>query len=241
MKMQPVENIPVPASGSVELKPGSLHVMLFGLNKELKTGDTFPLTLQVRKGRRADGAGPGQGAAGELSRESMSMNRLRLSAVCACAGTVAACGAARMRSASGRTSARRRQHRIPARRRRRRGAGGSAPCRRAAVRRSARLAVAARPRSPSRGTAEMDAYLVTAPRASRSRTAKVTFDTDMTNMSHGLYLVPAQPAGDGHYVGQRALLDAGSLACDHHRRAPGAGDRQAAFRVHGERPIGERR
>jgi periplasmic copper chaperone A len=49
MKMSPVENIPVPASGSVELKPGSLHVMLFGLNKELKTGDTFPLTLRYQK------------------------------------------------------------------------------------------------------------------------------------------------------------------------------------------------
>lgn len=50
MKMQQVENIPVPASGSVELKPGSLHIMLFGLNKELKTGDTFNLTLQYKKG-----------------------------------------------------------------------------------------------------------------------------------------------------------------------------------------------
>ena len=50
MKMQQVENIPVPASGSVELKPGSLHVMLFGLNKELKAGDTFPLTLRYEKG-----------------------------------------------------------------------------------------------------------------------------------------------------------------------------------------------
>ena len=50
MKMQHIENIPVPASSSVELKPGSLHVMLFGLSKELKTGDTFPLTLRYEKG-----------------------------------------------------------------------------------------------------------------------------------------------------------------------------------------------
>ncbi len=49
MKMAPVENIPVPPSGSVELKPGSLHVMLFGLNKDLKTGDVFPLTLRYQK------------------------------------------------------------------------------------------------------------------------------------------------------------------------------------------------
>jgi len=49
MVMTPVENIPVPASGSVELKPGSLHIMLMGLNKELKTGDTFLLTLKYQK------------------------------------------------------------------------------------------------------------------------------------------------------------------------------------------------
>jgi periplasmic copper chaperone A len=49
MKMTPVENIPVPASGSVELKPGSLHIMLMKLNKDLKTGDTFPLTLKYQK------------------------------------------------------------------------------------------------------------------------------------------------------------------------------------------------
>ena len=50
MKMTPVENIPVPASGSVELKPGSLHVMLMKLNKELKTGDTFAADAEVREG-----------------------------------------------------------------------------------------------------------------------------------------------------------------------------------------------
>jgi periplasmic copper chaperone A len=49
MKMTPVENIPVPASGSVELKPGSLHIMLMKLNKDLKSGDTFPLTLSYQK------------------------------------------------------------------------------------------------------------------------------------------------------------------------------------------------
>ena len=49
MKMTPVENIPVPASGSVELKPGSLHIMLMKLTKDLNTGDTFPLTLKYQK------------------------------------------------------------------------------------------------------------------------------------------------------------------------------------------------
>ena len=50
MKMQQVESIPVPASGTVELKPGAFHVMLFGLNKELKVGDTYQLTLNYEKG-----------------------------------------------------------------------------------------------------------------------------------------------------------------------------------------------
>ena len=50
MVMQRVESIPVPASGTTELKLGSIHVMLFGLNKEMKVGDTFPLTLTFQKG-----------------------------------------------------------------------------------------------------------------------------------------------------------------------------------------------
>ncbi|MGZ8606978.1 MAG: copper chaperone PCu(A)C [Actinomycetota bacterium] len=46
MAMVPIEDIPVPAAGSVELKPGSLHVMCMPLNRELAEGDTFPVTLQ---------------------------------------------------------------------------------------------------------------------------------------------------------------------------------------------------
>jgi periplasmic copper chaperone A len=41
--------LPVPASGSVELKPGSYHVMLIGLKKPLKAGETIPLTLHFEK------------------------------------------------------------------------------------------------------------------------------------------------------------------------------------------------
>jgi len=50
MKMQQVESIPVPASGTVELKPGAFHVMLFGTNRELKVGDTYKLTLKYENG-----------------------------------------------------------------------------------------------------------------------------------------------------------------------------------------------
>ncbi|MBS1837464.1 MAG: copper chaperone PCu(A)C [Actinobacteria bacterium] len=49
MTMQPVEKIPVPADGSVELKPGGLHVMLFGLKKDLAVGMTVPVTLTFEK------------------------------------------------------------------------------------------------------------------------------------------------------------------------------------------------
>jgi len=47
--MQQVEDVRLPASGSVELKPGSLHIMLFDLERELEAGDAFSLTLQFEK------------------------------------------------------------------------------------------------------------------------------------------------------------------------------------------------
>jgi hypothetical protein len=49
MKMLPVEAIPIPAKGSVELKPGGLHVMLMGLTRELKAGEKATITLKFEK------------------------------------------------------------------------------------------------------------------------------------------------------------------------------------------------
>jgi copper(I)-binding protein len=50
MKMGPVEGgIEVPAHGTAELKPLGLHVMLMKLNRPLKDGDTFPMTLVFEK------------------------------------------------------------------------------------------------------------------------------------------------------------------------------------------------
>jgi periplasmic copper chaperone A len=49
MRMRPVDAIDVPAGGTVELKPGGLHVMFMGLNKTLKAGERFPLTLKFEK------------------------------------------------------------------------------------------------------------------------------------------------------------------------------------------------
>jgi periplasmic copper chaperone A len=50
MEMREVTGgLPVPAGGSVELKPGSYHFMLIGLKKPLKAGETIPLTLDFEK------------------------------------------------------------------------------------------------------------------------------------------------------------------------------------------------
>jgi periplasmic copper chaperone A len=49
MKMRPVVNIPIPAGGSVTLKPGGLHVMLIGLQKQLAPGDKISLTLNFER------------------------------------------------------------------------------------------------------------------------------------------------------------------------------------------------
>lgn len=45
MKMRAVPGIDIPAGKGAELKPGGLHVMLLDLKKQLKEGDTVPLTL----------------------------------------------------------------------------------------------------------------------------------------------------------------------------------------------------
>jgi len=49
MRMRQVDAIDVPAGGSVELKPGGLHIMFIGLKGPLKAGDTFPATLKFEK------------------------------------------------------------------------------------------------------------------------------------------------------------------------------------------------
>ena len=50
MKMQMLaDGLEIPAGGEVLLKPGSYHVMLIGLERDLKVGDTFTLELQFEK------------------------------------------------------------------------------------------------------------------------------------------------------------------------------------------------
>ncbi len=47
MKMRQIMSLDLPAGKAVELKPGSYHVMLMGLNAQVKEGDIVPLTLTV--------------------------------------------------------------------------------------------------------------------------------------------------------------------------------------------------
>jgi len=49
MGMQPVKRLEIPAGGTVELKPGSYHIMLIGLKQDLKVGDSVEITLTFEK------------------------------------------------------------------------------------------------------------------------------------------------------------------------------------------------
>lgn len=47
--MQPVQGgLEIPANGKVELRPGSYHVMLMNLKRELKVGDKVTFTLKLQ-------------------------------------------------------------------------------------------------------------------------------------------------------------------------------------------------
>jgi hypothetical protein len=47
MTMRAVDELPLPAGRTVELKPGGYHVMLIDLVKPLATGDKVPVTLTI--------------------------------------------------------------------------------------------------------------------------------------------------------------------------------------------------
>lgn len=52
MNMRPLpQGLALPKGSVTELKPGSYHVMLMGLKKELKVGSHIPLTLQFKHSR----------------------------------------------------------------------------------------------------------------------------------------------------------------------------------------------
>jgi copper(I)-binding protein len=45
VSMKAVRSLPVAAGQTVQLAPNGLHIMLIGLKRQLKTGDSFPITL----------------------------------------------------------------------------------------------------------------------------------------------------------------------------------------------------
>jgi len=55
--MRPVAALPVQPGNPVTLAPGGYHIMLMGLKQQLKQGDSFPVTPDVRESRRRDNNG----------------------------------------------------------------------------------------------------------------------------------------------------------------------------------------
>ncbi|MGX1926464.1 copper chaperone PCu(A)C [Vibrio sp. NH-7] len=52
MKMRQIESITVPANGKVELKPGSLHIMLFDLTQPLVEGEAIDVQITFANGQK---------------------------------------------------------------------------------------------------------------------------------------------------------------------------------------------
>lgn len=47
MKMRPLKDLDLPAGKPVKLEPGGLHVMLFDIERPLRSGEKLPMTLTV--------------------------------------------------------------------------------------------------------------------------------------------------------------------------------------------------
>ena len=58
MKMRQLKDIPVPAGGAVELKPGGLHLMLMNIKAPLAAGETVPVKLKFAKAGEVEGKFP---------------------------------------------------------------------------------------------------------------------------------------------------------------------------------------
>ena len=43
------DGVPIPAGGRADLTPGGAHLMLIGLKRTLKPGETLPITLEFAK------------------------------------------------------------------------------------------------------------------------------------------------------------------------------------------------
>ena len=52
MKMRAAPRLALPAGETVILKPGGYHIMLMGLKRQLKPGDTVPITLRIENAHK---------------------------------------------------------------------------------------------------------------------------------------------------------------------------------------------
>ncbi|MEH3041427.1 MAG: copper chaperone PCu(A)C [Sphingomonas paucimobilis] len=52
VSMKPIAEIPVPPNTTLFLKPGSAHMMVFGVAPDLKPGGTMPITFQFDSGTK---------------------------------------------------------------------------------------------------------------------------------------------------------------------------------------------
>ena len=52
MSMRPVKSLFLPKGQTIELKPGGYHIMLMDLKQPFKVGETVPLILKVRAGKK---------------------------------------------------------------------------------------------------------------------------------------------------------------------------------------------
>lgn len=157
MRMVPhPEGFAIPALSSLEMKPGSKHIMLIDLAQPLVAGDHFTLTLNF------DGAQPLtiDVPVGESGEATPMHNHMPAHAELAPSGSTIADQQSD-------------------------GIHGW---------------LASTPAQPVKGTVAIDAYLVTDD-GQPVEDATVTFDIDMTNMSHGKYQVSAKSTGGGHYLG----------------------------------------
>jgi len=49
VEMKPQPQVEVPAHSQVKFEPGGLHIMFVNLRRDVKPGDTFPVTLRFRQ------------------------------------------------------------------------------------------------------------------------------------------------------------------------------------------------
>lgn len=54
MRMRKIDGIDIPSKGSVDLSPGGLHIMLIGLNQELKDGNSIKVELEFKDGGKKE-------------------------------------------------------------------------------------------------------------------------------------------------------------------------------------------